>query len=187
MKSRQVVLPSTLRVIAGLALAAMVTGQASPAAASGLYSNDRFAEATRHSEGFAGMTAFTSLRLQFGPQAKTPRPTLGLQLGFGRAVGSNSLEGRVDYRPVRFADFRFDRDGVAVARISSLDLAPLLQPTRFNANGNTGNMGNFGNGWLLAALAVGAGLGICAAAGCFDGGDSSTDTDTDTESTGIDS
>jgi hypothetical protein len=166
---------ATVLAAAGLTLASTAP------AYSAEYSRERgLADQMKGSkDGFGGATAMTGVSVPFGPAATTPQPSAGFRLGFGRAVAERGLTGHSFYQSVSFADLRFDQDGLAKARVASYDFAPNITPWRFNANGNTGN---FGNGWIWALGAVGAGLLICWAADCFDGSDSDSDSDTDSDS-----
>lgn len=127
--------------------------------------------------GHGGATAKVALRLPFGHIAKVPASSVGFQFGIAQSMAANAPTRTLRFHDMRMIDIRFDGDGLAKARMGSVDLAPMLQPNRLNANGNMGNMGN-GLFWILGGVVVGA--GICWAAGCFDSDDDDTSTDTST-------
>jgi hypothetical protein len=110
-----------------------------------------------------GATATANLRIPLGRDAKA-KPTYGLTLGYGRAVGAG-LDGRTTTRAVRLADLRFTTEGkVSQARVASFDLANLDRDRRMNLTGGSQLT------WILIG-AVAAGVAICLAADCLDGDD----------------
>ena len=110
-----------------------------------------------------GVTATVNLRVPLG-RAPAARPSYGLTLGLGQAVGAG-LDGRVHNRALNVADFRFNDSGLSQARVASFDLASLDRDRRMNLTGPGKKT------WLLLGAIVVAGVVICLAADCFDGDD----------------
>jgi hypothetical protein len=116
-----------------------------------------------------GATAMLSLRLPFGYGVVHENPSAGFQLGLAHSTARSNFNNVKQYYQMKLADFRFDHEGLARARMGSVDLAPMLQPERFNAKDGTGSPDN---GILLVLAAVTVGIGVCAIGGCFGGSDS---------------
>jgi hypothetical protein len=111
-----------------------------------------------------GATATVNLRVPIGGE-NVGRPTYGLTVGYGYAMGGANLNGQTVSRSVNFADFRFSGTEMRNARIATFDLANLDQDRRLNLTGSGKKT------WLLLGAIVVAGVVICIAAECFDGDD----------------
>ena len=111
-----------------------------------------------------GLTATANLRVPLGRQAKAARPSYGLSLGLGRAVGAG-YDGRPVTRSIRLADLRFSGEGrLSQARLAGVDLARPDRQRRMNLTGGVNTT------WFVLG-AVAAGVGICLLTDCLGEGD----------------
>lgn len=110
-----------------------------------------------------GATATANLRVPLGREAKA-RPTYGLAFGYGKAMGPGSVDGRVQTRQLRFADFRFGESGLERAQLAGFNLADPKKDRRMNLTGEGNTL------WIVVGL-VAAGVAVCLLADCFEGDD----------------
>jgi hypothetical protein len=114
-----------------------------------------------------GANATANIRLSFGGRSE-PKPTYGLSFGVGKDMGARQ-NGQVVTRQLQLADIRFNSQGTLKhANFASFDIAHLDQDKRLNLSGGDST-------WLWVAGGVALGVGICWAAGCFDGDDDNDD------------
>lgn len=148
------------KLVSAAASAALLTVSAAPAAAQ----DYRFSgfDAPR------GATATLNLRVPIGPRPANARASYGLTLGYGREMGAPGFDGSTLTRGVRLADLRFSGRTLRNARLASFDLAHLDRDRRTSHLG-----GSIPTTWIIVGL-VAVGIGACAIAGCFGGGDDAT-------------
>ena len=111
-----------------------------------------------------GATATANLRVPLGREA-TAKPSYGLSFGYGKVVGPNSTDGRVQTRQLRFADFRFNDRGLERAQLAGFNLADPKKDRRLNLTDGGDN-----TLWIVVGL-VAAGVAVCLLADCFEGDD----------------
>lgn len=149
------------RVIAAVASAALCSVSVASGSAS--------AQSYRAS-GFdapVGATATANLRIPLGGQKHRSKPTYGLTLGYGQMVGGPDLDGRTTTREMRFADLRFDRQGINRAEVATFNLADLENDPRLSMSEDDTKKSPF----LWIVVAVAGLVGVCLLAKCFSGDD----------------
>ena len=121
----------------------------------------------------AGATATVNFTVPLGAVPyKARKASYGLTLGYGQRLDSVTSTGRIATRQTKFADVRFTGAfKLKRAEVATFDLANLDQDPRLNM----GPHGGKENTWLWVGGAIVLGLGICWAAGCFDGDDDDED------------
>ena len=159
------------KLFAGSAAVSLCLGTVTPA----LGQEYRFAGF----DGPQGANATIYLRVPLGAVATRSRPTFGLTLGVGRALGAGTPESPAFVRQMRVGDLRFSGGGLRHAFVGGFDLANLDESTRLYSAGDDKNM------IAIAAALLGISVAACIAISCWGGSDDDEDTsDPDSPGTG---